>query len=170
MLRIAARRRIAGWFLAITFSAWSARAEEAGDREHALVLEIGPAAEWPLKGEPGNYGGTIAAEKEVIENWLELELGATALGNHGRGELSLDLLFKKPFHVSPEFEFMVGAGPSFSRALDGGGSFSKSAEFALDFMFWPSRRIGWFVEPTWSVNPATGRNSLAATGGILIGF
>jgi hypothetical protein len=168
--RIAVRWWIACWVVAIASSDWDARAEEASDREHVFVLEIGPAAEWPLKGEPGSYGGSIAVEKEVVENWLELELGVAALGSHGRGELSLDLLFKKPFHVSPEFELMVGAGPSFSRPLHGGGSISKSAELALDFMFWPSRNIGWFVEPTWTVNPATGRHSFAATGGLLIGF
>lgn len=150
-------------------------AQEDGAREHAFVLEVAPAGEWPLNGGRANYGGTVAVEKEVIENWLELELGVTGLGSNGRGVLSTDLLFKKPFRVSPVFEFMVGAGPSIERAISGPDRHtSKSVEFALDFMFWPYedryKDIGWFAEPTWSVTPATGEKSLGMTGGLLIGF
>src|ERR1700736_4685254 len=60
------------------FFSLMAAAALAESGEHSLVLEFGPAAEWPLHGERPNYGGTIAVEKEVIENWLELELGITA--------------------------------------------------------------------------------------------
>jgi hypothetical protein len=148
-----------------------ARADELRDREHSFVLEIGPAAEWPLNGERNNYGGTVAIEKEVIENWLELEFGVTALGTSGRKELSMDLLFKKPFHISPTFEFMIGAGPSIARTVNGPErKTSKSAEFVLDFMFWPHQNIGWYVEPSWTITPATGDKSLGMTGGLLVGF
>jgi hypothetical protein len=161
---------IAGVMLGSLSCASAARAEEAREREHAFILEIGPAAEWPLHGEKANYGGTVAVEKEVIENWLELELGVTMSGTNGRPVLGLDLLFKKPFHLSPRWEFMIGAGPSFERPLDRSGHTSKGAEFALDFMFWPYQNIGWYVEPSWTIMPATGKNSLGATGGLLIGF
>jgi hypothetical protein len=138
-------------------------------------VEIGPAAEWPLNGERANYGGNIAVEKEVIENWLELELGLTGLGSNGRRELSMDLLFKKPFRISSTFEFMIGAGPSVSRTVNGPDRRTlMGVEFALDFMFWPyegaHKDIGWFAEPVLSVTPATGEKSLGMTGGLLIGF
>ena len=87
--------------------------------EHSFILEIGTAGEWPLNGEHPNFGGTIAAEIEPIENWLELEFGLSTLATGGHTELSGDLLFKKPFRLSPTVEFMVGAGPSFSRILNG---------------------------------------------------
>jgi hypothetical protein len=61
---------------------------EAQDR--GWVLEIGPAAEWPLQGDTSNYGGNIAIEREVIEGWLEIELGMSGLWTAGRGELSWD--------------------------------------------------------------------------------
>jgi hypothetical protein len=139
--------------------------------EHGLVLEIGPAAERPLHGERSNYGGTVAAEKEIIENCLELEFGLTMLGTSVRRELSADLLFKKPYRFSPEFEFFVGVGPSVSRSLSGIGSTSASAEFALDFAFWPGGgSLGWYVEPTFSINPATGKKSLGVAAGLLIGI
>jgi hypothetical protein len=47
------------------FALGHARAEE---REHAYVLEIGPAGEWPLKGEKNNFGGSFAVESTLIEN------------------------------------------------------------------------------------------------------
>jgi hypothetical protein len=139
--------------------------------EHSVILEIGTAGEWPLNGERPNFGGTIAAEIEPIENWLELEFGLSTLATAGHTELSGDLLFKKPFRLSPAVEFMVGAGPSFSRILNGperGNSWS--AEFALNWMFWPTKNIGWFIEPTWSVNPKNGQQAAAVSIGILIGF
>jgi uncharacterized protein YraI len=144
--------------------------EESGP-EHSFILEIGTAGEWPLNGERPNFGGTIAGEIEPIENWLELEFGLSTLATAGHTELSADLLFKKPFRLSPAVEFMVGAGPSFSRTLNGperGNSWS--AEFALDWMFWPTKDIGWFIEPTWSVNPRNGQQSAAVSIGVLIGF
>jgi Bacterial SH3 domain len=139
--------------------------------EHSLVVEIGPAGEWPLNGERPNLGGTIAAEIEPIENWLELEFGFTTLSTTGYTELSSDLLFKKPFPISPTAEFMAGLGPSFSRTLNGPDrGDSWSVEFALDWMFWPTKTLGWFIEPTWSINPRNGQQAAAVSSGILIGF
>jgi uncharacterized protein YraI len=145
--------------------------EESGSSEHSFVLEIGAAGEWSLDGERPNFGGTIAGEVEPIEDWLELEFGYTTLTTAGHTELSGDLLFKKPFHFSPTAEFMVGAGPSFSRTLNGPEpSDSWSIEFALDWMFWPTKNLGWFIEPTWSVNPKNGQQAAAVSIGILIGL
>jgi hypothetical protein len=139
--------------------------------EHGLVLEIGPAAEWPLHRDRSNYGGNIAAESEVIDNWLELEFGITGLDTSGHGEVSGDLLFKKPFRLSPTIELMVGAGPSVTQTLTGRDKgTSASAEFVLDFVFWPSASVGWYVEPAWSITPGTGQKSLGITGGLVIGF
>jgi hypothetical protein len=138
--------------------------------EHGFVIEIGPAAEWPLKGERANYGGTVAVEKEVIENWLEIELGVTGLETSGRGELATDLLFKKPFRLAPTVEFMVGVGPEITRSLDGPDrGTTASAEFVLDFMFWPGGNVGWYVEPAATINRA-GRKSVGMTGGVTFAF
>jgi hypothetical protein len=147
------------------------KGDEDGGSEHSFILEIGSAGEWPLSGERPNFGGTIAGEIEPIENWLEIELGLSTLATAGHTDLSGDLLFKKPFRLSPAVEFMVGGGPSYSQTLNGlerGGTWS--AEFALDWMFWPTQNLGWFIEPTWSVNPRNGQQSAAVSVGILIGF
>jgi hypothetical protein len=145
--------------------------EDDGGPEHSFILEIGTAGEWAFNGEPPNFGGTIAGEIEPIENWLELEFGLSTLATAGHTEVSGDLLFKKPFHLSPTVEFMAGAGPSFSRTLNGPDrGDSWSVEIALDWMFWPTKNLGWFVEPTWSVNPRNGQHSAGVSIGLLIGF
>src|ERR1700760_3176025 len=124
---------VAGIFLALALAGMAAAKNE--DVEHKFVLELGTAGEWPLTNEPGNFGGTFAVEFEPIENWLELAFGITTLNTTGHSDLSGDLLFKKPFKITPSFEFMMGAGPSVSQTLNGPDRGTKvSAEFALDFM------------------------------------
>jgi hypothetical protein len=158
----------------LLFGGTDVRAEEGtrednGD-ERGLVLEIGPAAEWPLKGERANYGGNIAVEKEVIENWLEIELGFSGLGTSGRGGLATDFLLKKPFSLSPTVEFMVGVGSEITRSLNGPNKgTTASAEFVAEFMFWPCGNVGWYVEPAATIDGA-GRKSLSLTGGLTLAF
>jgi len=160
-----------GLFAPLLICAGIAGAQDDRDADHGLIIEFGTAGEWPVNGDRPNFGGTIAAEITPIENWLELEFGFSTLGTAGHTELSGDLLFKKPFRLSPTVEFMVGAGPSLSQTLNGPErGTSISAEFALDFMFWPTKNLGWFIEPTWSVNPRNGQQSAAVSIGILIGF
>ena len=65
--------------------------------------------------------------------------------------------------------FMIGAGPQWSQTLNGVGKFG--AEFALDFMFWPTkdRKLGWFIEPTYSYSFAREHEqSLGVSMGLLI--
>jgi hypothetical protein len=155
--------------LALARAANTAHAQNDGAKDDQ-DLEIGTAGEWPFSDRP-NFGGTFAIETTPIENWLELEFGLTTLATAGRTEMSGDLLFKKPFKLSPTVEFMIGAGPSISKTLNGPDqTISVSPEVALDFMFWPTKNIGWFVEPTWSVNPRNGQQSAAVNVGILVGF
>jgi len=157
--------------LAMMMYGGAALADKDEAAEHKFILELGTAGEWPLTDATGNFGGTFAVEFEPIENWLELEFGFTTLNTTGKSDLSGDLLFKKPFKITPSFEFMVGAGPSVSQTLNGPDrGTAVSAEFAIDFMFWPTRNVGWFFEPTYSINPRTGERSAAFSIGLLFGF
>ena len=86
----------------------------------------------------------------------------------GRGEWDTDLLFKKPFTLSDRLEFMVGIGPQWTFSREGT---QTGAEFALDFMFWPTadRKFGWFLEPAYSYSFSRGHEqSLSTTVGLLI--
>jgi hypothetical protein len=147
----------------------AARAQDSEATDHSMVLEVAGAAEWPVRGGASSLGGTLAGEFTPIENWLELELGMTALASTDHTELSADFLFKKPFRLTSTAEFMVGAGPSLARSIRGAERRSSlSAEFDLDFMFWSRTRFGWYVEPSWSLDPKSGERSVGVNIGLLI--
>ena len=112
-------------------------------------------------------------ETTAIEDWLEIELGASRLNGRGRRADSIELIFKKPFRLSSNAEVMIGLGPETGRTSGNGGTErSRSITFALDFMFWPEKKIGWFLEPTYGygIGPSRGERSLGISGGILFGW
>jgi hypothetical protein len=142
----------------------------AAGEDHRAVLEIGAAAERGLAESSSSVGATIAVETTPIDRWLELELGATALRGAGRSEFSADLLFKKPWQLSSGAEFMAGVGPQLSRRSGTGAATSFSTEFVADFMFWPKKNLGWYLEPSYSVTTWKGGDrSVGVTAGLLIG-
>jgi hypothetical protein len=143
----------------------------AGDKEKepSAILEIGTAGEWGLAGGNFSLGPSVAIEFEPIKDWLEIEVGfAPLFGKGAPPEWSTDLLFKKPFTLSDTVEFMIGVGPEYTYTR---GGTKTAAEFALDFMIWPSpdRKFGWFVEPTYSYSLGKEREqSIAVSVGLLI--
>lgn len=139
--------------------------------EPSAIVEIGGAGEWELQGGGTGFGPSLAVESTIIENWLEVELGTAPLFSHGRTEWDTDFLFKKPYTLSDEAEFMFGLGPSWSHASGSGRSRDAlGLEAALDFMFWPwsSRPFGWFLEPSYGYNFRDGQHSLAISIGLLV--
>jgi hypothetical protein len=142
------------------------------EEEAAAVVELGGAGEQSLKGGDSNFGPTIAVEVTPIEKWLELEGGVTSFFNHGKTEWDTDFLFKKPWTLSNNVEFMFGIGPEWVRTTSHGSvTNSVSGEAALDFMFWPSatHRIGWYLEPSYSYGFGRGhQQSLGVGAGLLI--
>jgi len=147
--------------------------EDRTDVDHSLVFEAGPAAERDLKNKSSNYGVTVAIETTPIEHWLELEFGVTLLNTGGRTELGADLLFKKPFRLSQTAELMIGLGPTLAqRFRNNQRGTSVGMEFALDFMFWPSKNVGWYLEPSYGfgLGSTRGERSIGGSAGILIGW
>jgi hypothetical protein len=148
--------------------------EEEGEAiEHTVIVGVGGAAELELRDGSVHLGANIMVEWDAIENWLELEVGASVLSAEGGVEVPFDLLAKKPFHLTRWSEFMIGAGPEVvyvhtptTKATYFG------AELALDFMFWPwGRRVGLWIEPEYDLIFHDGSSSgLGATGGVLIGW
>jgi hypothetical protein len=140
----------------------------AEEKEPLAIIELGGAGGWGLSG-GSSFGPSAAVEFEPIKNWLEIEVGSAPLFGSGRAELDTDILFKKPFTLSDELEFMVGAGPQWSQPIGGKGSLGVEA--ALDFMFWPwpDRKYGWFIEPSYSYSLGSGHEqSLGVSFGLLI--
>ena len=139
-------------------------------QDHVIVFELGPAADWS-KSEGVHPGGTFAFEFTAVERWLEVEVGFTAIRDHAVFELPVDALFKKPWRFSPKFEFMIGAGPELIRATGPERGTFWGLSSVLDFMFWPTRNIGWYIEPGYEVmfrRRAT-HHGIAVAAGLLIG-
>jgi hypothetical protein len=111
-------------------------------------------------------------EVTPIERWLELEFGVTAFRTHRATEWETDLLFKKPYTLSRTVEFMAGLGPTWSHSnspVERANSFG--AEFALDFMFWPKDRWGWYLEPSYGYGfDREHPRSVGISVGLLVGF
>ncbi len=150
----------------------SALAQENVDIDHSLVLKIGLTGKWHLHQTSSEFGSTLAVEGMLIEHWLKLEGGFNALQASGHTELGFDLLFKKPYVLSPTIQFMFGIGPQLVDILGGNGrSMSYGMEIVLDFMFWPTTNVGWYVEPSHgSTFGERSAQSWGATAGILIGL
>jgi hypothetical protein len=148
-------------------------AQTADKERERAVVEVGTAAFRTVTGDASNsFGPSVAVEITPIKNWLELEFGTTALLRRHSTEWGTDLLFKKPWELSPRAEFMLGVGPEWDHSNQFGlKTNSVSAEAVGDFMFWPSRkhRFGWYLEPTYEYNFARGHEqSVGITGGLLI--
>src|ERR1039457_7414104 len=94
-------------------------AQERTEDDHGVVFEAGAAGEHGIHGGGSNFGPNLAVEITPIEDWLEIELGVSALGTNGHMELSSDLVFKKPFRLSSTSELMIGLGPSVSHISRG---------------------------------------------------
>jgi hypothetical protein len=142
------------------------------DEEPAAVVELGGAASWNLKDAGSSFGPDFAVEVTPIENWLELEAGTTPLFSRHSVEWDTDLLFKKPWTLSDQVEFMFGVGPEWIHTREHGMTTnSLGGEIVLDFMFWPSakHRLGWYLEPGYDYNFGPGHErSIGISGGLLI--
>lgn len=137
------------------------------------MVELGGVAGRSLKEGASSFGPAIAVEVTPVENWLELEAGVTALFRRGSTEWDTDLLFKKPWTLSRNTEFMLGVGPEWVHARGNGVTTnSVGVEIAPDFMFWFSakHRVGGYLEPSYDYSFRRGHEqSVGITGGLLIG-
>lgn len=139
--------------------------------DYRAVLEIGGAGEVAQRGGGASRGATIAVETTPIEHWLELESGITQVWNGASRELSVDLLFKKPWQWTRSVEFMAGLGPQVAWASGGADhATSVSTEVIADFMFWGSRNVGWYLEPGFTTSGFHGDQSFGLSAGLIIGL
>jgi hypothetical protein len=137
--------------------------EHTDHDDHGAVLEIGAAQEWGLQDAKPSFGPSVAIEVTPIEHWLEIEAGISPLRSKDGTEWEADLVFKKPFQLSKNVEFMAGAGPQWSST----NSFGAVA--ALELMVWVTPQYGWFVEPSYSYAFSRGHDqNLAVNVGLMI--
>jgi hypothetical protein len=148
------------------------RAQGQAEEKEVAVVEVGGAIDRSLTEKASSFGPTVAVEFTPIEKWLEIEAGVTPLFRRHSTEWTTDLIFKKPWTISPKMEFMLGVGPEWihSNAF-GQKTNALGVELAPDFMFWPgkSHRLGWYLEPSYEYKFGPQReHSIGMTGGLLI--
>lgn len=158
-------------FLSFAFNTFS-QSDSGVDKKSVAIIELGGGTGWNIREGGLSYSPTIAVEVTPIENWLELESGVTpTFGNHST-EWDIDLLFKKPWTLSPKIEFMFGVGAAWIHMNANRETInSVDGEIALDFMFWPftKQRFGLYLEPGYEYNFRQGHEqSVGINGGLLI--
>lgn len=159
-----------------TFSSAQAvrRDEHSLDDDPSVIVEFGVATSWNTAGGAASFAPNLAAETTPIKDWLELEAGVSPFLTRNSTEWDTDLLFKKPWAITPKVEFMLGVGPEWVYLRqDGTTSNSISCEIAGDLMIWPSgkHRFGWYVEPAYDHSFMAGHQpSIAVSAGLLIGI
>ena len=159
---------ILGLTVALFASDHGATAAEK-DNDPLWVAMIGAAGEWGIPGGDFNVGPSVAVEFSAIKDWLEIEMGSAKLFRGNKSEWENEIVFRKPFTLSETTELMIGLGPVWSKAKGENGKVGTT--FVADFMFWssPEKKYGWFIEPSYSLNPGNER-SFAVSAGLLIGF
>jgi hypothetical protein len=147
---------------------------QSDEKEPIAILELGAAASRSLNDGGSTGGPSLAVEVTPIKEWLEIEAGVTPFFSKQPTEWDTDLLFKKPWTLSRNVEFMAGIGPEWVHTRhSGAGVNALAGEAALDFMFWPTRKhkFGWYLEPAYDHGFVYAHDqSLGLTGGLLIAF
>ena len=156
-------------------SANRSQTQAANEPEEPLVIvEVGAATSWNIKGGAATFAPNLAAEITPIEDWLELEAGVSPFYTRKSTEWDTDLLFKKPWTLSRKAEFMLGIGPQWTYLKQNGKTANSiTGEVAGDFMFWPTdkHRLGWFLEPAYDYSFAGGHpQSVGMSAGLLMGI
>jgi len=170
LLLIFRRTKLSTVLVLLAFAAQGC-AQDA-EKVPAAILELGAAGDWSVKDATASFGPNVAVEVTPVKHWLELEVGITPLFGRHSTEWDADLLFKKPWDLSPKVELMAGVGPEWIHTRAGGiTSNAIAVEGVLDFMFWPSRRhrFGWYLEPGYGYSFGAGHErSAGISAGLLI--
>jgi hypothetical protein len=136
------------------------------EQKHLAVFELGATEEWEISEHDSHLGPVVGIEIEPIENWLEIEFGASTSRSRGATNWELELPFKKPFRLSSTVEVMPGLGPTWTHTTQSGEHAGTwGAEAVIDFFFWRSQHLGWYLEPSYGIRNGA-KKSAALTGGL----
>jgi len=154
--------RVALFALAFASSIHSsvARAEESND-DQSLILLVGPAMEKSTVDGSKASGASLAFEFMAIKNQLEIELGTQYLSTSNPKELGAQLIFKKPFELAQDIELGVGLGPAIWRKTSSpNNDLQSGVNFVADFMFWTTKKVGWYISPSYTYGTSSGAERL----------
>jgi hypothetical protein len=147
-----------------------AATDEGAEQDHVAVFELGAEGEREISERTSHIGPAVGIEVEPIENWLEIEFGAATYKSRGATNWELELPFKKPFRLSSTIEVMPGLGPTWAHTTQPGERPSTwGAEVVIDLFFWRTKRLGWYLAPSYGIAFGNGnKKSAALTGGVFI--
>lgn len=95
-------------------------------------------------GPQGGFG--FFYERTLVPKWLELEFSANFLGTRTGPHIPLDLVLKKPFHVSHRFDPYVGVGAAVTFGLGEERFVAPGIVGSVGWYTWINERWGWLVE------------------------
>ena len=131
-------------------------AEESID-DRTLILLVGPAMEKNTVDGSKAYGTSLAVEFTAIEHQLEIEVETQYLSTSNPKELGAQIIFKKPFELASDIELGVGLGPAIWRKTSSPSSGLQSVvAFVADFMFWTTKKVGWYLSPSYTYGMSSG--------------
>ena len=136
--------------LASSVHGTAASAKESTD-DRQLILLVGPATEKSLVDGSTAYGTSLAIEFTAIEHQLEIEVGAQYLSTSNPKELGAQIIFKKPLELAQDVELGLGLGPAIWRKTSSpNNSLQLGVTFVADFMFWTTKKVGWYISPSYT--------------------
>jgi len=156
-----------------------AHAEGHHEEEHeepAVTIKLGGSFERSVSDYTNSGGPTAALETGLLHDALEMELGTTALLKDGHTTWKTGLIFKKPFEVTENVEFELGAGPlwfhrGYNLEDEEAQKDSAGVEGVAELVFWPGehRSLGVYVETGYSYDFGKGHEKAAGAGaGVLV--
>ena len=99
----------------------------------------------------------MAVEFTAIEFQLEIEVGTQYLSTSNPKELGAQIIFKKPFELASDIELGVGLGPAIWRKTSSpNNSLQSGIVFVADFMFWTTKKVGWYLSPSYTYGTSSG--------------
>jgi len=165
-------RKVALVALAAALLRALAGSAQAEGKDPLAIVEFGGAGDWGLNSGGSSFGPTAGFEFTPIKNWLEVETSVSSLLDRRQTEWGAELVFKKPFDLSPTLEFEPGIGSEWIHTTSARSTTDELAAIAaMEFMFWqtPEKRLGWFFEPSFSYALGGDHDrSLGASAGVLI--
>ena len=136
--------------LASSVHGTAASAKESTD-DRQLILLVGPATEKSLVDGSTAYGTSLAVEFTAVEHQLEIEVGAQYLSTSNPKELGAQIIFKKPLELAQDVELGLGLGPAIWRKTSSpNNSLQLGVTFVADFMFWTTKKVGWYISPSYT--------------------
>ncbi|MCA9691006.1 MAG: hypothetical protein R3A51_09580 [Nannocystaceae bacterium] len=136
-----------------------------GVKAMAVGAITGPEGERGVEA-VAHGGGGIFYERELIQNWLEIEPNVGILSAPGGVLIPLDLLLKKPFHVHHKVTPYLGVGPAIEFLIAEERGVFGGVTATVGLYVWFGKHVGIDIELSYSLVFERGRLVHNPAGGV----